>query len=223
MLLRRAPEHVELQAGLRRLLDTAAGPAEVLRLHEKDASFDPTLVSRLADELGVFGLAVPEQYGGAGYGLVELGVVFAEAGRALLCAPLLSASLYAQLLLSSGDDDACAQYLPAQCAATSWGTVAVVEGDSGWADDPTTTAERSGAGWVLTGSKDWVLDAPAADVLIVSAATPGGTALFLLDATSAGVVREPVDCVDLSRRIGRVRLDGAPATLLAQGATARAA
>ena len=84
MLLRHAPEHVELRNSLRRLLDTAAGPSEVLRLHEKDAAFDPALVTRLADELGIFGLAVPERFGGAGFGLVEMGVVFAEAGRALL-------------------------------------------------------------------------------------------------------------------------------------------
>ena len=47
--------------------------------------------SKLATELGLQGLAVPEQYGGAGFSFLELGIVLQEMGRALVCAPFFSA------------------------------------------------------------------------------------------------------------------------------------
>ena len=61
----------------------------------------------MADQLGIQSIAIPEEYGGAGFGFGELSVVLEEAGRVLLCSPLFSTVvLAATTLLESGDTDA---------------------------------------------------------------------------------------------------------------------
>src|SRR4051794_9088350 len=98
--------------------------AEVRRLMETDEGFDPAVWQQLGDELGLLGLAIPEEFGGAGYGFVELGVVLEEAGRALLCAPLFaSIVLAANAVLLSGDDAACKDYLPGLATGELRGTL----------------------------------------------------------------------------------------------------
>ena len=98
MRFRFDPEHDELRRVIRRLLTESAGPAAVISRESEPEASDPRLPARLA-EIGVYGLGVPERFGGAGSGLLELGVVFQEAGRAALGAPLLSPVLAADLLL----------------------------------------------------------------------------------------------------------------------------
>ena len=96
-------EQEELRSMVRDFLADRSPEAEVRRLMETEEGFDPAVWSQLGDELGLLGLAIPEEYGGAGYGFVELGVVLEEAGRALLCAPFFSSViLAANTLLHSG-------------------------------------------------------------------------------------------------------------------------
>ena len=99
MRFRFDPEHDELRQVIRRLLGESAGPA-VITLADEPAACDQRLSAGLA-EIGVYGLGVPERFGGAGFGMLELGVVFQEAGRAALGAPLLSPVLAADLLLQA--------------------------------------------------------------------------------------------------------------------------
>jgi alkylation response protein AidB-like acyl-CoA dehydrogenase len=95
-----------------------------------DAGDDKTLWRRLCGEIGVAGLAIPQRYGGAGAGPVEIHIVMEELGRGLTCSPLLgSAVLTAQALLASGDTAACQRLLPAiadgsAVAALAWTTPA---------------------------------------------------------------------------------------------------
>ena len=75
-------------------------------------------------ELGLHGIAVPEEWGGAGAGISELAVVFEEMGAALLCSPFFSTvALAAQAVLTSGDHGAMADYLPAFVDGTSTATL----------------------------------------------------------------------------------------------------
>jgi len=94
MRFRFDPEHDELRQVIRRLLAGSAGAAAVIALADEPVACDPKLTAGLA-EIGVYGLGVPERFGGGGFGLLELGVVCQEAGRAVLGAPLLSAVLAA--------------------------------------------------------------------------------------------------------------------------------
>ena len=220
MRFRFDPEHDELRQVIRRLLGDPAGPASVIALAGEPAACDPRLTAGLA-EIGVYGLGVPERFGGSGFGMLELGVVFQEAGRAALGAPLLSPVLAADLLLqaaqgaAAGAADGLAGAMLARIAAGELiAAPAIAEGPLGWDAVPATQATSGPSGWTLAGGKDWVQDGTQAGLFVVSAGSPEGPALFAVEAGAPGVAVEPVATVDVSRRFARLRLDGAPATPL---------
>jgi alkylation response protein AidB-like acyl-CoA dehydrogenase len=159
----------------------------------------------------VAGLGVPEHYGGAGAGPVETHVAAEELGRQLTASPLLgSAVLAAQALLASGDQAACRRLLPtvadgSAIAALAW-TAATGRWDPG---EVACHAAAAASGWVVHGEAHHVLDGDAADVLLVAARAPDGTALFEVDPGQGGVSREAVTTMDSTRRLAVVRLDGA--------------
>ncbi len=87
----------------------------------------------LAGQLGLTGIAVPERYGGAGYGPVELGIVLEEMGGALLVAPYFATvALAGQALAASGDEDAMARWLPGIADGSLTATLAVAEESGSW-------------------------------------------------------------------------------------------
>ena len=83
-------EQLELRASVRGFLAGKSAEQAVRRLMATPAGYDPAVWRQMSDQLGLAGLAVPEEYEGAGFGYLELGIVFEEMGRALLCAPYLS-------------------------------------------------------------------------------------------------------------------------------------
>jgi alkylation response protein AidB-like acyl-CoA dehydrogenase len=220
MRFRFDPEHDELRQVIRRLLGQTAGPMAVIALADQPAAAPPRLRAALA-EIGVYGLGVPERFGGGGFGMLELGVVFQEAGRAALGAPLLSPVLAADLVLqaaaAAGADGLAGGLLARIAAGELIAAPAIAEGPLGWDAIPSTAATAGGSptGWTLAGTKDWVQDGAQAGLFIVSAASPDGPALFAVAAGAPGVIAEPVATIDVSRRFARLHLDGAPATRLA--------
>ena len=128
-------------------------------------------------EMGITGMAIPEEYGGAGYGFLELAVAIEEAGRALLPAPLLGPAVLAVAAIVAADDaERSADLLPGiadgsddRRSRTAHGCPAAVHG--------------SNDGWILDGTTGPVLDGTAADLLVVPARAQQGTVrLFTLDA-----------------------------------------
>src|ERR1700691_452791 len=149
MRFRFDPEHDELRQVIRRLLGQFAGPAAVIGLADEAVACDPRLTAELA-EIGVYGLGVPGRFGGAGSGTLERGVVFQEAGRAALGAPLLSRVLASKLLLQAAQAAAAgaggfAGGLLARIAAGElMAAPAIAEGPLGWDAVPSTTATADG-------------------------------------------------------------------------------
>jgi alkylation response protein AidB-like acyl-CoA dehydrogenase len=218
MRFRFDPEHEELRQVIRRLLTEYAGPGAVIALADEPAACDPRLSARLAGELGVYGLGVPERFGGAGFGLLELGVVFQEAGRAALGAPLLSPVLAADLLLqaaAAGGGGLAGGMLARIAGGELIAAPAIAEGPLGWDAAPATMATAGRSGWRLDGAKDWVQDGARAGLFVVSATSPDGPALFTVEAGAPGLAARSVATIDISRRFARLRLDGTPATPLA--------
>ena len=216
-----SPEQQELGAVVRSFLAKEWAEAEVRRLLDDPVGWDRSTWRRSATELGIQGLAVPERFGGAGYGPIELGVVFEELGRALVGAPYLaSVGLATHAILGSGDDAACARYLPGLAAGDTVATLALdldaADLDAADLDAVATTAARGPAGWLLTGVQEYVLDGGAADLLVVAARSASGTGVFVVDAAAAGptLVRTPLPTLDPTRRQARVELRGAPAALV---------
>ncbi len=171
--------------------------------------YDPDLW-RLLSEIGVAGLAVPERYGGAGAGPVEVNVVAEELGRLLAPTPLIgSAVLATQAILAADDTDACERLLPEMTSGRLIAALAWTGPDGGW--DPAAAAfhaaARTGGGWTLTGAAHYVLDGDSAQVLVAAAAMPaGGLGLFEVDPGRAGVDRQAAAGMDQTRRLAVVRL-----------------
>ncbi|MQA98331.1 MAG: acyl-CoA dehydrogenase [Streptosporangiales bacterium] len=213
------PEQEELRESVRGLLTDRFPEAELRARLDTADGYDPALWKRLTSELGATALAVPEAYGGAGFGWREVAVVAEEAGRALYGGPLLSSSLAIAALLARGDEAACARHLPG-LAAGEPGTLAVAGEDGSWDPRATTvTAELAGGGtgtgregWRLTGVRTYVTDGHVAGLVLVPARGPDGVGLFAV--SGEAVTREPLRPLDPTRRLARIELRDTPASLV---------
>jgi alkylation response protein AidB-like acyl-CoA dehydrogenase len=207
-------DHEHLRQVVRRFLQEKSPSHEVRRLMEDAGNRDDAVWRQMAEQLGLQGLAVPQAYGGAGYGPVELGIVLEEMGRVLLVAPYFSTvALAGQALTASGDEEAKRRWLPGIADGSLTATLAVAEesGAGEWTDVETTAAAK-GDGWVVTGSKSFVVDGHTADLLLVVARVEGGgLGLFGIEGGAAGVTRSKSDALDLTRDLATVSLDEAPA------------
>jgi len=210
-------EQRELRAALRRFCAQQSDAAAVRRHMESDTGFDATVWSRLGHELGVLGLAVPEELGGAGAGLVEQAIVVEELGAALLCGPVLGTiGLALPALVASSPGPLRDELVPPLVEGVRTATLAAPE-RAGLFDPHAITvgAVHAGDGWELTGVVPQVVDAAGADVLLVAASGPEGIALFAVSGTAEQVETDPLTTLDLTRRQATVRLREAPARLLA--------
>jgi alkylation response protein AidB-like acyl-CoA dehydrogenase len=206
-------EQQELRRVVRDFLTARAPEAEIRRLMATETGHDPAFWAQLAGELGLAGLAVPEEYGGAGGGWVELGVVFEEMGRALLCGPFFATvALAVPALLATGDAAACAEHLPAIVEGETIATLALTEPAGRWDEGGISLrAERSGGSWRLSGLKTYVLDGAAADLVLVVARSDAGIGLFAVDGTAPGLTRRTLPTLDQTRKQAELRFDSVPA------------
>lgn len=137
-----------------------------------DSGFDPSYWQEIA-QLGWTGLMVPEQYGGAGLGLTELGVLLEECGAALAHGPMLETALLgASVIDRYGNEGQKGELLPAIAAGDAVVTPAIHEQGPGWASSRVEATARVEDGqWVLHGEKRFVPFADAAGIFLVSANT----------------------------------------------------
>jgi alkylation response protein AidB-like acyl-CoA dehydrogenase len=216
MELRYSEEQEQLRALVRRFCSERSPEAAVRAQLTSERGWDPAVWTALAGELGVTGLLVPEELGGAGMGPVELVVVMEEMGRALLCAPFLSSAvLAAGALLGSGDALAQKDYLPTIASGERVATLAWAEAHGGW--DPARVelrARRSGGGWLLDGSKTPVTDGACADLILVAARVDSGLSLFAVEGQAKGLTRTVIPPLDLTRRLARLDFATTPARLI---------
>lgn len=140
-------------------------------------------------DLGWCGMALPETVGGADLGYLTLGLVVEAIGRNVGATPLPVSSVAADALALGGSQAIQDVWLPRLISGASIGALAFDEGPRHAPDKIATTAVRTGAGWRLDGLKGFVAEGTAADMLIVAAQAEGQVALFIVDATAAGVAR----------------------------------
>jgi alkylation response protein AidB-like acyl-CoA dehydrogenase len=209
-------EQEELRAAVRRFLAEKSPEPEVRRLMETVSGYDPDVWRLACQQLGLPGLAIPEKFGGSGFGYVELSVVFEEMGRVLLCAPFFATvALAANLLLSTDDEIAKADYLPGLARGDLIGTVALAEPSSRWDEVGVSLPATATAGaWTLTGEKLYVLDGAIADLILVAARTPAGVSVFAVEKGAPGLTVEPLATMDQTRKQARVLLRATPARLV---------
>ncbi|MGA5465554.1 acyl-CoA dehydrogenase family protein [Mycobacterium sp. NPDC050041] len=206
-------EQQQLRAAVRKFCAEHFDEQAVRALMESDPPFDAKLWSRLGAELGVLGLSVPESDGGAGGNLVDQAVAVEEFGAALACGPLFGTVYLAVPALVAASAGPARDALLADLVEGAR-TAAFAVGERAGVFDPgavTVTVE----GEALTGSLPQVVDAGAADVLLVAATGVGGVGLYAVDTTGDGVTRSPLVTLDLTRPQAAVELAGATATLIA--------
>lgn len=197
-----------LRAEVRKFLSERCPMPEVRRISATPEGFSRELWRETAG-LGWTGLLVPERFGGAGYGFVDLVVLLEETGRALHPSPLLATTLAAAAIADAGDDAAQARWLPGLASGETIGTVALLEeSDLLGAEGVSLEARREGDALLLSGEKRFVPDADAADLFVVACRVGGEPALVVVPRGAGGVTTADLPCIDGTKRLGRLRLDG---------------
>jgi alkylation response protein AidB-like acyl-CoA dehydrogenase len=166
-----------------------------------------------AAELGWAAMLVPEELGGgtvSGEGVRDLAALAEELGAGVAPGPLLATNVVlAGLVEAHGAGPDHSGAIEALASGTSVAGWAVYEPGGHWSPDtPRTTATPTDGGYRLDGVKDRVEAAAQADLLLVTAATPDGTAQFLVPTTADGVSVHPQWSIDLVRSFAEVRFDG---------------
>jgi len=216
-------EQDEFRKSVRRFLEQKSSSADVRRLMETDEGYDPGVWQQMAEQLGLQGLALPEEYGGSGFGFIEQIAVLEEMGRALLCAPYFSSVVLAgTALVQSGDDAAKRDLLTGIADGSTIATLAWVENPTEWGmGSLSTTARRSGDGYTIDGTKTLALDGHTASLILVVAQADGGPSLFAVDASASGLTRRKLETLDMTRKVAALEFAGTHARLIAdEGAAA---
>ena len=214
-------EQEQFRAAIRRFLQEKSPPTEVRRLMDTAKGYDPEIWRQLSEQLALPGIHIPEQYGGAGFGMVELCIVTEEMGRALLCAPYFSTAVLAtNAILNAGTEAQKSSLLPDLASGVRLAALAVTEPNGQW--DPQAielVATPVAEDFLLEGAKSYVVDGHVADLLVVAGRAPGtaggeGLALFTVRADASGVDRRLLESMDATRKIARIEFHGAQAQLL---------
>jgi alkylation response protein AidB-like acyl-CoA dehydrogenase len=199
------PEQAALRDAVRGLVSRSATPEQVRTAMASPVGYDRQIWERLATELGLCALAVPERHGGAGAGPREVAVAVEELGRVLLPSPFLATAVAVLALARAAEDGdgaaAAERYLPSLADGSAIGAVAL-------------DADVTAADGTVTGTARNVVDGAAADLVLVRC----GDRLLAVAAADARVT--PLDTLDPTRRQAVIHFDGAAA--LAAGSAAPA-
>ena len=194
-------EQKQMRDEARKFLSEQCPPKAVREVLDGKAPYDKSLWKGLA-EMGFLGIAIPEQFGGAGAGHLELCVIAEEMGRALAPVPFSSTVyLAAEALLIAGSDAQKQKWLPKIASGDAIGTLAMFEGKG----NPSPKAVKVTAnGGVLNGVKKPVADGAIADFAVVAARTGSSgresdISLFIVDLKAAGVEVKSLTNIDLTR------------------------
>jgi alkylation response protein AidB-like acyl-CoA dehydrogenase len=191
----------QLRDQARKFLAEKCAPKAVRVVLDGKESYDRELWKALA-EMGFLGVAIPEEYGGAGAGHLELCVIAEEMGRVLAPVPFSSTVyLAAEALMLAGSDAQKRKWLPRIASGEAIGTLALFEGSG----NPSPKAiELEAANNNLNGVKKPVADGAIADFCIVAARTAAtgrdsDVSLFLVDVKNGGVAAKALTNLDPTR------------------------
>jgi alkylation response protein AidB-like acyl-CoA dehydrogenase len=198
-------EQLMLQDTVKQLMENECPPSRLREIFDGDSGFDPVLWKSMV-EMGLAGLPISEQYGGAELELLDLAVVAETLGNQAAPGPFLGHALASLALELGGSDAQKSKWLPRLAAGEAIGTVAFAEED-GWQPADWTLD----AGSALSGTKAHVLFAGDADLIVVGVA---GGRLALVEKGAAGIEVEVIDGADRTRRLANLKFDGTPCELL---------
>ncbi len=207
-----------LRTTAREFLENECPSSVVRELMETEPGYSPDMWKKMA-ELGWTGLLIPEEYGGAELGFIDLVVILEEMGRAVLPSPFFANLLGTLAVLDAGNEPTKKELLTEVAAGQRILSFAITEAaGTEQAIDIATRAEAAGDGYRLFGTKLFVPDAQNVDTLVVAARSgakgEAGISLLLVDRGASGMAITPLKSMDMTRRIAEVSFDGTPAKLL---------
>jgi alkylation response protein AidB-like acyl-CoA dehydrogenase len=206
-------EQEMLRATARKFFEKECASAFVRARMAEPAGITDDFWAKLAEQ-GWLGLVYPEEYGGSGLGFVDLTVLMEEMGRCVMPGPFFATVLLGGLtILEAGAPPQKKEWLTKIAAGEAKAALALTEPNARWdAAGVTVTAREAKAGFVLTGTKLFVLDAHLADVVVVAARTaPGphpeeGVSLFLVPKQTTGLEVRLLPTMDQTRKLCEVSL-----------------
>ncbi|MEE9606677.1 MAG: acyl-CoA dehydrogenase family protein [Myxococcota bacterium] len=201
-----------LQETVRQFLENECAPPKLREIFEGETGFDPALWKGMV-ELGLAGLHVPEEHGGAGLQVLDLALVAETLGYGGAPGPFFGHALGTLALCLAASDSQKHKWLPRLATGSALATLALGEAGGAWQPEEWALP----AGDTLSGTKCGVPYASLADVMVVGVA---GGGLALVERESQGVEVTPVGGVDRSRRVDQVRFDGTPCEVLPDGKAA---
>jgi alkylation response protein AidB-like acyl-CoA dehydrogenase len=204
-------EQEMLRDTARRFLADKADTAVVRRLMETESGFDHDHWVEIANQ-GWQAMAIPEEYGGAGFTFMEQAILMEEMGRSLFPSPFLSSIvLGADLILTAGSNDQKQEILPAVAAGEHRLAFAHLERGGDWGPDGVTmSAVQDGADLVLDGTKAYVIDGHTAQLFVVAVRSEEGSSgrdgisLVIVPADADGVTSVRTETLDQTRKQAEV-------------------
>jgi alkylation response protein AidB-like acyl-CoA dehydrogenase len=205
-----------IRESARSVLSARAASDALSAALREPGGFD-TALWRTFGELGWTGLAIPQAYGGAGLGWVELCLLQEEQGRRLVPSPFFSTCALAAPLIAAAGDEAQRRALLPRIAAGELTIACALTGTEGRppGDGVSVLLESRGEEFTLSGVADFVIHADSAELLVVLARASvspsqgaGGLSVAVIPAASAGLSIHPHVMLDLTRPMARIELDG---------------
>lgn len=206
-------EFTEDQAQFReivsRFLQDKSQSFEVRKLMASDVGYDVDVWRQLCDEVGLAGTHIPEEFGGFGFGLIELSIAAEEMGRHLYCGPFFSSSIMAgSALLNCASDVHKSAILPSIALGTTLATLVL---------DSLNMPAQIGAALkvnngLLSGTAGLVVDAHIADLMIVIAESDTGLGLYSVPAETSGITINLLETLDATRKMSQVMFDDVAVT-----------
>jgi len=174
---------------------------ERARENARNHHFDLELVKKIADQ-GYLGAIVPREYGGAGLGYIDYGLVVEEIGRG--CSSVrtvisVQTSLVCSAILKWGTEEQKRHYLPKLCSGEWLGCFGLTEPDTGSdAANQRTRATKTADGWSINGAKMWISMGNYAKLALIFAQTDPakghrGLACFLVDTEQPGYAAQTIE------------------------------
>lgn len=201
-------EQEELQASVRKVLERESPLGRAREVVETGAPSKQPWQS--ATELGWTAINVPERFGGLGLGAIEVALVVEEHGRVLAPGPFLATmTQFVPTIREAGSEAQQERLLAAVAAGELRGALAVANATGSWnRPDGALRARREGGAWVVDGERHFVLDADAADEIIVAACVDAGDGVGLFVVPRSAATVRCLSALDASRALSSVALDG---------------
>ncbi|MEE3329036.1 MAG: acyl-CoA dehydrogenase family protein [Myxococcota bacterium] len=203
-----------LQETVRQFVSQQCPPTHLHAIFDSGEGQDQALWQAVA-ELGLCGLMLPEEYGGAELEVLDLALVCEELAYGGFPGPFMMHSLAAHAIARAGGPDQQRRHLPALADGSQVATLALAEGEGGWRPEFWSTRSEGGA---LYGSKRFVPHGALADRIVVGLCDGR---LALIEGGSEGLTVVSEEGIDRTRPVDRLEFDGTPCELLEGGDSAR--